>query len=83
MLIITRYYTREFLKIFALCLASFVVLYLLVDLFENLDSFIKNKASLSCRYPLFFIQHTADYLSNMSAGDAPVHVYHHRAVCAL
>ena len=55
MLIITRYYTREFLKIFALCLASFVVLYLLVDLFENLDSFIKNKASLAgiIRYFLF------------------------------
>jgi lipopolysaccharide export system permease protein len=57
MLIITRYYTREFLKIFALCLSSFVVLYLLVDLFENLDSFIKNKASfgLIVRYFLFSI----------------------------
>jgi len=57
MLIITRYYTREFLKIFVLCLASFVVLYLLVDLFENLDGFIKNKAPLAAiiRYFLYSI----------------------------
>jgi lipopolysaccharide export system permease protein len=57
MLIITRYYTREFVKIFALCLASFVVLYLLVDLFENLDGFVKNKAPLSAiiRYFLYSV----------------------------
>lgn len=47
MLIITRYFTREFLKIFCLCLASFIILYLLVDLFENLDGFIKNQAPVS------------------------------------
>ncbi|MCX5895021.1 MAG: LPS export ABC transporter permease LptG [Proteobacteria bacterium] len=55
MLIITRYFTREFLKIFFLCQATFVTLYLLVDLFENLDSVIKNKAPLGAviRYFLF------------------------------
>jgi len=56
-LIITRYFTREFLKIFSLCIASFVVLYLLVDLFENLDGFIKNQAPASAlvSYLLFSI----------------------------
>jgi lipopolysaccharide export system permease protein len=42
-LIINRYFTREFLKIFCLCLGSFISLYLLVDLLEHIDDMIKNQ----------------------------------------
>lgn len=49
MLIITRYFSKEFIKIFLLCLASFIVLYLLVDLIERLDNMIKNQV------PIFLI----------------------------
>jgi lipopolysaccharide export system permease protein len=44
-LIITRYFTREFLKIFFLCLSSFLALYLLVDLLEHIDDMIKNQVA--------------------------------------
>lgn len=46
MLIITRYFSREFLKIFLLCMASFVALYLLVDLFDRMDDMLKHRVSL-------------------------------------
>ena len=45
--VITRYFTKEFLKTLALCLSSFVALYLLVDLFERLDDIVEHKASFS------------------------------------
>ncbi len=45
--VITRYFTKEFLKTLALCLSSFVALYLLVDIFEKLDDIIENKVSFS------------------------------------
>ena len=47
MLVITRYFTKEFLKTLALCLSSFVALYLLVDLFERLDDIIEHQTSFS------------------------------------
>ena len=47
MLIITRYFTREFLKTFLLCMGAFVALYLLVDLFDRLDDMIKRQVPLS------------------------------------
>jgi len=62
-LIITRYFTREFLKIFCLCLGSFIALYLLVDLFERLDDMIKNQVAIGliikyclCSIPMIFYQ---------------------------
>ncbi len=45
MLIVTRYFTREFLRNFLLCMASFVALYLLVDLFDRMDDMIKRQVS--------------------------------------
>jgi len=46
-LVITRYFTKEFLKILGLCLSAFIALYLLVDLFERLDDIIENHTSFS------------------------------------
>ena len=63
MLIITRYFTREFLKIFGLCLGSFIMLYLLVDLFERLDDMIRNRVAFGliiqyclCSIPMIIYQ---------------------------
>ncbi|MCP4715885.1 MAG: LPS export ABC transporter permease LptG, partial [Deltaproteobacteria bacterium] len=63
MLIITRYFTREFLRIFALCMASFVALYILVDLFERLDDMIKHQVAIGlvikyflCSIPMIIYQ---------------------------
>jgi lipopolysaccharide export system permease protein len=62
-LIITRYFTREFLKIFCLCLGSFIALYLLVDLFERLDDMIRHQVGFGliikyclCSIPMIFYQ---------------------------
>lgn len=61
--IITRYFTREFLKIFLLCISSFISLYILIDLFERLDDMIKNKVMVSliiqyylCSIPMIIYQ---------------------------
>ena len=63
MLIITRYFTREFLKIFCLCLCSFISLYLLVDLLERIDDMIKNQVAFGlivkyclCSIPMIIYQ---------------------------
>ena len=63
MLIITRYFTREFLKIFFLCLGAFISLYLLVDLLERIDDIIKNQVAFSlvikyclCSIPMIIYQ---------------------------
>lgn len=57
MLIITKYFTREFIKIFFLCLTAFISLYLMVDLFERLEDMIKHEVALSLivRYFLYSI----------------------------
>lgn len=63
MLIITRYFTREFLKIFLLCMGSFIALYLLVDLFERLDDMIEHQVAIGliikytlCSIPMIIYQ---------------------------
>ena len=63
MLIITRYFTREFLKIFSLCLGAFISLYLLVDLLERVDDMIKNQVAFGliikyclCSIPMIIYQ---------------------------
>jgi lipopolysaccharide export system permease protein len=53
MLILSRYIIREFLKLYALALGSFWGIYLVVDLFEKLDQFIKYNASVSLIIALF------------------------------
>ncbi|MCX8042979.1 MAG: LPS export ABC transporter permease LptG [Desulfobacterota bacterium] len=47
MLIITRYFAREFFRTFLLCIACFAALYILVDLFERLDDMLRNNVSFS------------------------------------
>jgi len=42
--ILPRYLLREFAKIFLLCMAGFVLLYLLVDFFDRLNVFLKHHA---------------------------------------
>jgi lipopolysaccharide export system permease protein len=39
--ILNRYITREFLKVFFLSLSAFVVIYLIVDILENINQFLK------------------------------------------
>lgn len=53
--LISSYLCREFLRFFFLCLALFLGISLLVDLFDRLDDFIKYGASVSAvvRYLLF------------------------------
>lgn len=62
-MIITRYFTREFLKIFCLCMGSFIALYLLVDLFERLDDMIEHQMAIGliikyvlCSLPMIIFQ---------------------------
>ncbi len=63
MLIINRYFTKEFLKIFFLCMAAFFVIYFLVELFEKLDHMVENQTEIGtiveyffCLTPLIFYQ---------------------------
>lgn len=62
-MIITRYFIKEFSKIFMLCMASFIALYLMVDLFERLDDMIKHQVAVSliiqyfiCSIPMIIYQ---------------------------
>jgi lipopolysaccharide export system permease protein len=52
-----RYVVTEFLRVFALCLGAFLILYLIVDFFDHFDDFLKFKASIGAaiRYFLFKI----------------------------
>lgn len=54
MLIINRYILRSFFRLFALALATFVGLYLLIDFFERVDNFIEHGASASL-YLAYFL----------------------------
>ena len=46
MLIITRYFFREFLRVLILCLATFVALYLIGDLFNRIEDIISHGVGL-------------------------------------
>jgi len=43
--ILTRYLNREFWKFFVLCVCGGVTLYLVIDLFDSIDRFLRYKAS--------------------------------------
>ena len=47
MRIITRYFTREFIKIFFQCMTTFVALYLFVDVFDRIDNIINHRVPVS------------------------------------
>jgi lipopolysaccharide export system permease protein len=51
--LLNRYILSAFARIFGLALAAFAGIYLLVDFFERVDSFIEHKAHLS-QYSLYF-----------------------------
>ncbi len=57
MRIIDRYLARYFVFIVLAALAAFVILYILIDVIENLDTFIDNKAPFTTvvMYYLFYI----------------------------
>jgi len=54
-LIITRYFLREFLRVLLLCMATFVALYLIVDLFNRLEDILSHQvpAGLILQYFIF------------------------------
>ncbi|MFH1076167.1 MAG: LPS export ABC transporter permease LptG [Pseudomonadota bacterium] len=52
MTIISRYLTREYLRVFAIISALFVMLYMLVDFFEKIDDLVEAKA-IGCAIPYF------------------------------
>ena len=53
--VLPRYVLREFLHLFALCMLSFLIVYVLVDFFDRFDTFLKYEASAGTvlRYFLF------------------------------
>ncbi|MEA2626638.1 MAG: lipopolysaccharide export system permease protein [Candidatus Binatota bacterium] len=53
--ILSRYLVGEFLRILALSVTGFVILYVIVDFFDRFDDFLKHQASLSAilRYFVF------------------------------
>lgn len=56
MWILFWYSSREFLRIFALCMTGLVVLYLVVDFFENIRDFLKHDAALIHLLSYFFFR---------------------------
>ncbi len=63
MLILTRYVSKELLKVLLLCMGAFVALYLLVDLFNRLDDILDHRVPVSlvfqyivCSIPLIVYQ---------------------------
>jgi lipopolysaccharide export system permease protein len=55
--ILSRYLVGEFLRILGLCVAAFLVIYVIVDFFDRFDDFIKHGAAVGSivRYFLFKI----------------------------
>jgi len=43
--VLTRYLSREFFRLFVLCLGGGAVLYLVVDLFDHIDQFLRHDAT--------------------------------------
>jgi lipopolysaccharide export LptBFGC system permease protein LptF len=55
MSVVARYVLSEFLRLFAICMLGFLLIYVLVDLFDRLDGFLKYHASIGAvvRYLMF------------------------------
>lgn len=51
--VLRRYLIREFLGLLAPILLGFVLLYVVIDLFERLDTILKNEATLSATFRYF------------------------------
>ena len=55
MKIISRYFSREFFKFFALCQTIFVAIYLIIDFVQKVDNFLSNEASLGAAIIYFIL----------------------------
>jgi lipopolysaccharide export system permease protein len=55
MSVVARYVSTEFLRLFVFCMLGFLLIYVLVDLFDRLDGFLKYHASFGevLRYLMF------------------------------
>ena len=53
--IVSRHLVREFLRAFALALATFIAIFIIVEFFDRVDTFLRNRASAGAiaRYFLF------------------------------
>jgi lipopolysaccharide export system permease protein len=60
MKIITRYISKEFLKLFAITFLAFVMLYMLVDFFEKIDDFVETKTT---EYALTYFIYKVPFVS--------------------
>ncbi|PIQ46508.1 MAG: LPS export ABC transporter permease LptG, partial [Deltaproteobacteria bacterium CG12_big_fil_rev_8_21_14_0_65_43_10] len=54
--ILNRYIGREFLKIFFLSMSAFVVIYLIVDVLENINDFIRQGVPFSTTIEFFMFK---------------------------
>jgi lipopolysaccharide export system permease protein len=61
MKILDRYISREYIRAFIFSISGFVLVYVIVDLFENIDKFIDTHARMSLvgQYYLFYIPYIA------------------------
>jgi lipopolysaccharide export system permease protein len=64
MKVLSRYLAKEFFKLFLLCEAVFVFIYLMIDVLENVDNFIEAKASEGTML-LFFLYKIPFIVTNM------------------
>ncbi len=54
MKVLTRYLTKEFLKLFLLCESVFVFLFLMVDFLQKIDNFVQAQATKGAMVLYFF-----------------------------
>ena len=64
MKVLSRYITKEFLKLFFLCESVFVFIYLMIDFLQRVDNFIEAKASQEAMF-LYFLYKIPFILANM------------------
>ncbi len=56
MRIISRYISQELAKIIAICLGTFIAIYLVIDFFERIDDFLDRQLSLSLAVQYFLLK---------------------------
>jgi lipopolysaccharide export LptBFGC system permease protein LptF len=53
--ILSRYLVSEFLRIVALCLVAFIVVYLIADFSDRIDDFLKHQAPVGAIVRYFLV----------------------------
>lgn len=61
MRIVTRYVLREFIATLLYCLIAFCMIFVIVDLFENLDDFLENRPAWTY-VAAYYVCHISQYL---------------------